>query len=489
MFQRVSDDICCSSCEHLSLSDFAANLPFYCSMTHKSTCSLCPPLLSVAQKIIEGGFVLLSQAFRSAFPHRTYHSHSAKCCLLQLPLVAMRVGNPQSGLSEVYLFEHSPNVNYQQFLHLLNAFHLEKSTKKLFMSKEQLRGILSIAKSDRESECIRYTAIVASGLSATSSRKHFGFERVSERVQGVDSIIKEVEAIRSAYESIAKVQEKVTLAQFGLECKDDSSSSTGSSESDSDLDSEVVASSPESVTSFPLNDIVDVLKAGQCNWFEVVSTAEEKGINPSYLEGQYENVSSRLSEHDLRLLQQSHSAYLQIEKDDNFQVREAAAFNGDIVSESDSDNPDEFLPGSEAAVAIQKKVAAIRRKCCRDRAKAVCQKNYLGRKRNKKVRGILAKFPQIGKDIEHFVEERSIGADAWRRTGVLTFDGNKEVKEKFTYSRIRKYLEQLYNRNISYGTIVQLCVARNRRRRSAARYKGGSESNITSSKKRVSVTL
>ena len=103
------------------------------------------------------------------------------------------------------------------------------------------------------------------------------------------------------------------------------------------------------------------------------------------------------------------------------------------MSESDSDNPDEFLPGSEAAVAIQKKVAAIRRKCCRDRAKAVCQKNYLGQKRNKKVRGILAKFPQIGKDIEHFVEERSIGADAWRRTGVLTFDGNKEVKEKVTY--------------------------------------------------------
>ena len=152
MFQRVSDDICCSYCEHLSLSDFAANLPSYCSMTHKSTCSLCPPLLSVGKKIIEGGFVLLSQAFRSAFPHKTYHSHSAKCCLLQLPLVAMRVGNPRSGLSEVYLFEHSPNVNYQQFLHLLNAFHLEKSTKKLFMSKEQLRGILSIAKSDRERE-------------------------------------------------------------------------------------------------------------------------------------------------------------------------------------------------------------------------------------------------------------------------------------------------------------------------------------------------
>ena len=65
-----------------------------------------------------------------------------------------------------------------------------------------------------------------------------------------------------------------------------------------------------------------------------------------------------------------------------------------------------------------------------------------------------------------------MGADAWRRTGVLTFDGRKGVKEKVTFSRIKKHLEQLYNRSFSYGTIVQLCVVRNRRRQSATHYKG-----------------
>ena len=114
-------------------------------------------------------------------------------------------------------------------------------------------------------------------------------------------------------------------------------------------------------------------------------------------------------------------------------MREAAALYGDIVSESDSDNPDDYLPGGEATVVL-KKIAAIRRKCHRDRTKAVAQKKLLGEKRNKKTKEILAKFPNIGKEIGHFVEERSVGADAWRRTGVFTFDGNKQVKEKVTYS-------------------------------------------------------
>ena len=38
--------------------------------------------------------------------------------------------------------------------------------------------------------------------------------------------------------------------------------------------------------------------------------------------------------------------------------------------------------------------------------------------------------------MEAFVSEPSIGADAWCRTGVLTFDGNRRIKEKVTYERM-----------------------------------------------------
>jgi len=124
---------------------------------------------------------------------------------------------------------------------------------------------------------------------------------------------------------------------------------------------------------------------------------------------------------------------------------------------------------------VQRRLTAMRRKARRSRAKLIEQRNFLGRKRTKNAKSILQQFPDIGNEIEHFVEERSVGADAWRRTGILTFDGNKAVEQKVTYERIRQHLEKKYGRHFSYGTTVELCVARNRRRKSATRYKGAAQ--------------
>ena len=119
-----------------------------------------------------------------------------------------------------------------------------------------------------------------------------------------------------------------------------------------------------------------------------------------------------------------------------------------------------------------KRRKAIRRRARYTKSKTIAEQNFLGRKTSSSVRGIVKDFPEIGKTIEEFVQERNIGADHWRRTGVLTFDGNTSVQQKVTYQRIREHLEERYKRKFSYGTVIQLCVARNRRRRSAKRYKG-----------------
>ena len=71
------------------------------------------------------------------------------------------------------------------------------------------------------------------------------------------------------------------------------------------------------------------------------------------------------------------------------------------------------------------------------------------------------------------MESAGVGGDAWRRTGVLTFDGNRKVKKKVTFYSIKQHLEEKYSpATFGYGSIVQLCVARNKRRRSAQNYKG-----------------
>ena len=85
------------------------------------------------------------------------------------------------------------------------------------------------------------------------------------------------------------------------------------------------------------------------------------------------------------------------------------------------------------------------------------------------------------------MSDRNVGADAWRRTGVLTFDGNQKSTEKVTYDHIRRYLEEKYNKNFSYGTVVQLCVARNKRRRSAKNYRGAA--HVTTRRARKGFSL
>ena len=113
------------------------------------------------------------------------------------------------------------------------------------------------------------------------------------------------------------------------------------------------------------------------------------------------------------------------------------------------------------------KVTSIKRKASRDKAKVVQVEKILKRKHGEQVQGILKECPDIGKQIEAFVKDNSVGADAWCRTGILTFDGNKEVKEKVTFDRIRLHLEELYNRKFGLGTVVQLCCPRNKRHLSA----------------------
>lgn len=120
---------------------------------------------------------------------------------------------------------------------------------------------------------------------------------------------------------------------------------------------------------------------------------------------------------------------------------------------------------------IKKKRKSLARRIRRAKAKEVARANFLSKKVSKKVKTVIDKFPDIGKTIETFVQDCNVGADAWR-TSILTFDGNRRVKKKATFERIRRHLEETYHHKFSHGTVVQLCVARNNRHRSAKNYKG-----------------
>ena len=54
---------------------------------------------------------------------------------------------------------------------------------------------------------------------------------------------------------------------------------------------------------------------------------------------------------------------------------------------------------------------------------------------------ILKDCPDVRKVIEAYVQDRNVGANAWRRTGVLTFDSSS--KEKAIYEGIWEHLQSM----------------------------------------------
>ena len=67
-----------------------------------------------------------------------------------------------------------------------------------------------------------------------------------------------------------------------------------------------------------------------------------------------------------------------------------------------------------------------------------------------------------GKNIEEFAGEIRIGADSWRRIGILTFSGDVKRNPKLTYKRIQTHFEKKYEVQFGYGTIIQLVVSRSK---------------------------
>ena len=117
--------------------------------------------------------------YSTAFPHLTYQPTQAKRRLLQMPIDALRLGEPSSGYAAVQLMELVPGVDYFMIFHFLRASPHGGCTPSV--SKQELKHLLGLAQSNKERECLLYAEYKASGLSATQARKHFGLDNMSER--------------------------------------------------------------------------------------------------------------------------------------------------------------------------------------------------------------------------------------------------------------------------------------------------------------------
>ena len=67
--------------------------------------------------------------------------------------------------------------------------------------------LLSLAQTDRERECIKYSIVKASGMTATRACCEYGFERMAEHTTRVEQAIVEAQKIHRTIEDIARIQD------------------------------------------------------------------------------------------------------------------------------------------------------------------------------------------------------------------------------------------------------------------------------------------
>ena len=148
----VNESICINKLSSLSLEEYCLANKEYCSLRHIDTMCDCSGMIAAAEKILKEGICSLSSVYRTAFPNLTYQPTQAKRKLLQMPIAAVRLGEPSSGRAEV------------QLLHFLTGCPRKQGGCTPSMSKQELKHLLSLAQSDKERECIRYAVYKASGI-------------------------------------------------------------------------------------------------------------------------------------------------------------------------------------------------------------------------------------------------------------------------------------------------------------------------------------
>ena len=301
---------------------------------------------------------------------------------------------------------------------------------------------------------------------------------MSTHVEEVKKTLSEVQQIREAISDLASIEDKALMQSFGIE---EAISSLSESEEESTAENVGGGDSEESEHVVdPPDDLKTSLRKCDLNWFEFIEhlqSDQQKDVSLMSAE-LFESVSKcGLDEREIHLVNHSYHAFCAAEADNYDQDWIARVVNGEVVSESESDNPESYAAISNALSTAGKELIAKKRKMIRTRArrrqqKIIAEQRIFSRKVSRRANRLLQKFPNIGETVQRFVEEHKVGADAWRRTGVLTFDGNTKLKDKVMYEKICHNLQDTYHYKFSYGTVIQLCVPRNKRGRSAKRYMG-----------------
>ena len=534
-YVQVDDVTDVSRLEGFTLDKYILTKENICYEEHKQPCTACIGLLSVAKQILDEGFIKLNEAFAMSTPGVKYKAKDAKRKLLQMPLAALKIKESKTytiylvskdtnlQLTRSLLKRKdwgSQNTGMQMSASLVKellsatdsdaererlTYGIVKSSGLSHTKLRQLYGFENLKRRQdkvenalREMREIREAVASIASIQEKAVLQSFGIEVESDEDLEHDESETDTDA-DGEEDSALNAVENTSLSEL-IPATLNESEDRLVSETDSAFNVSEIGLAPSQNTDigdmahqFSLSkeitesacyqnshQLMDILKSCELNWFSFVEVIKEKmkdyskeAIDQLLLDFSGQLHLFNLDEREELIIEQSRQAFLLARRldENNSDADDEAVLSEAEEMEVDWGNIHDPLQ-KEAQSAIIQKIKNLRLGAKRKAAKKIAEERFLRRRRGKNVSKILKECPDIGQTIENYVKSAGAGADSWRRTGVLTFDGNRKVQKKPTFSRIKEHLEMVYNRKFGYGTVVELCVARNKRRKSSTRYRG-----------------
>ena len=419
----------------ISLEEYIRFQTLICEKYHQDEC--CSGHIAAAKYILECQPVKLSEVWSRCYSERKYKTYTASRTLGRMPVVLVTLSRDnkssgKNGNQVVYVLEKEESIDYSMFFKAFDKLGTSTGDRLTApcISKERLKLMASMASSERDKRLIKYVA--TSHLSAGKAKQLYGMSNHRPNKLITESALYEVMAIRSAYESLIYSTDRAFL----------SSESGAINECDSSTDDE---ETDDEKTDDELDNTKQLSKVGRMDEGLIEETSEiaEDGEDAS-----------------------------------------APALIIDTSSDSDSNDDWASIASVEEPafrLKIMKKRNQLKKKARREWKRKVNEERLLKRKIRNKTKNLIHRHPNIGAIMERLVRESGVGADKWRSSGSLTWE-RKKVGQKMTFRRLRECVQKEIGESVSHGTLVELCVPRNKRNKSSVRYK--SAANIVSKRAR-----
>lgn len=189
----------------------------------------------------------------------------------------------------------------------------------------------------------------------------------------VEQATKEVKGIREAIDELARIKDASVLAAIGLPFSDSEISSDDSDSGDELSCQEVYQEIQQDID---LSKLTTLAKSSDFNCFHIMSELEESGEGLEIVTQLYKEISK---------LDLSYAAFQYDVQNSEIKARSVRAINGEIVTESESDDPSDYIHLQSAHTPtglklVKKKRRAIRRRTQRLKVNAVVEHGVLSRR-------------------------------------------------------------------------------------------------------------